>query len=153
MNYSCCGNKIVELSGLQHKDNDWAFNVCACLTCGTVFRMNAWPNKEVWALTMNGTSFKKTPDKELSHKEALLEGILVTLPSGLQARMLHERDYVRKYQSSVMARPTPNNISGWAYFVLKDTEVFDQLTDEDKLFLHDQQFEVYKVWGGGTKQD
>lgn len=103
--------------------------------------MNAWPNKDVWVLTMDGKTFQKAPEKEPD-----LKGPMVTVPSGLEVEMLHELDYVRKYQGSVMARPTPNHIAGWAMFVLKDSSIFDKLTDEDKLFLHDQQFEVYSVW-------
>lgn len=143
----CCDKDVVVLSGCHHTEGAWAFNVGACQSCGNVFRMNAWPNNDVWALTMGGTASKidvKKMAKEAFDKE---RGPMVMVPSGLEVEMLPEKFYVRKYQGGgSMSKPTPNNIGAWAMFVLKDPSVFDSLTDEDKLFLHDQQFEVYSVW-------
>lgn len=143
----CCDKEVVTLSGVHHVKDAWGFNVCACQICGNVFRMNAWPNKEVWSLSMDGTATKVDLKKMAKEEYDKTRGPMVTVPSGLEVEMLPEVFYVRKYQEGgSMSKPTPNNIGGWAMFVLKDRSVFDSLTDEDKLFLHDQQFEVYKVW-------
>ncbi len=138
----CCDKEIMILSGFHHVDNAWGFNVGACQTCGNVFRMNGWPNKSIMALTMDGRAFEPTPPPPPPKEK----GPMVTVPSGLEVEMLPEREYMGKYQGSVMSRPMPHDIGGWARFVLNDRSVFDSLTNEDKQFLHDQQFEVYRVW-------
>jgi hypothetical protein len=142
----CCDKEIMILSGFHHVDNVWGFNVGACQTCGNVFRMDGWPNKDVFALTLSGEVEKIDMKKKAQEEFDKVPGPTVTVPSGLEVEMLPEKYYMRRYQGSVMNRPTPNNIGGWAMFVLKDRSVFEKLTDEDKEFLHDQQFEVYRVW-------
>jgi len=140
---NCCGKPIVVLSGCHAHDDSWGFNVGACQTCGNVFRIGGWPSKTVVALTMDDKVFVPPPPPPPPEKK----GPIVTVPSGLEVEMLHESDYIHKYQRSAVARPTPNNIGGWAMFVLKDRSAFEKLTEEDKEFLSDQQYEVYKVWG------
>lgn len=81
--------------------------------------------------------------------------IPVTLPSGMQVEMISLAKYFREYTGRSRATlPLSHNHNGWAQFLLHNKSVLGQLTDEDKEFLNEQQYERYpELWGAQEKAE
>lgn len=74
--------------------------------------------------------------------------IVVTTPTGKEVEMLNEQEYFNKYtHGSRVSNPMPNDYNNWAFFLLKDTSIYETLGVEDKIFIMEQQYEQYtSLW-------
>jgi hypothetical protein len=71
----------------------------------------------------------------------------ITLPSNKEVEILDEQEYVEKYMNnSRISLPTPNDYENWSLFLLKDGLLLESLNDEDKIFIMNQQYNLYSVW-------
>ena len=93
--------------------------------------------------------------------------VVVTTPSGKEVEMLTEQEYYNKYttgyavlpenydpsskeslmMSSRINLPMPHDYNNWTFFLLKDTSIYDTLSEEDRKFIMVQQYEQYtSIW-------
>lgn len=74
--------------------------------------------------------------------------LMITTPSGKTVEMLSELEYFDKYtKGSRVSNPMPGDYNNWAFFLLKDTSIYEELSDDDKIFIMEQQYEQYSsLW-------
>lgn len=96
------------------------------------------------------------------------EKIVVTTPTGKEVEMINELEYFNWYtkgyrvlpenynphsnesrmMSSRVHLPMPGDFNNWAYYLTKEEIVYKELSDEDKIFIMEQQYEQYtSLWG------
>jgi hypothetical protein len=75
--------------------------------------------------------------------------VIVKTPSGKEVEMLNEQEYFEKYtKGSRVSLPMPHDYNNWTFFLLKDNSIYDTLSEEDKKFIMNQQYEQYTtLWG------
>lgn len=73
------------------------------------------------------------------------EDIVLDLPSGGQAVLMSKKSYLEQRLSmgSVGSNPVPGDYNNWSILALKDSSTYDNLEDEDKIFIMNKSLEIY----------
>ncbi len=121
-------------------------------------------NKQAYLVMSNINSVKVLTNIKEEHFETLMQSFLnlqnmfnefilegdnikLTTPTGKIVYILSEEKYISAYRNTPRpGLPQPNDYNNWSYFLLSDKSIYTTLTEEDRVYIFEQQYKQYSVW-------